>query len=99
MLLAKPHSTIGSSHNLFSTTAYFRPPKTLPYKNIDGLNFAAIGVSLFSAGLAVLDSVFLLLLKFSGNYLMTLCWKTLFSSAFSYYQNFWLFPWLRFLMS
>ena len=39
---------------------YFRPPKTLPYKNLDTLNFAAVGVSLFSAGTALLGSVFLL---------------------------------------
>ena len=49
-----------SSHNLFSTTAYFRPPKTLPYKNLDTLNFAAVGVSLFSARIALLGSVILL---------------------------------------
>ena len=49
-----------SSHNLFSTTAYFRPPKTLPYKNLDTLNFAAVGVSLFSAEIVLLGSVFLL---------------------------------------
>ena len=49
-----------SSHNLFSTTAYFRPPKTLPYKNLDDLNFAAVGLSSFSAGTALLGSVFLL---------------------------------------
>ena len=52
-----------SSHNLFSTTAYFRPPKTLPYKNLDPLNFAAVGVSLFSAGIALLGSDFLLAVK------------------------------------
>ena len=49
-----------SSHNLFSATAYFRPPKTLPYKNLDTLNFAAVEVSLFSAGTALLGGVFLL---------------------------------------
>ena len=49
-----------SSHNLFSTTAYFRPPKTLSYKNLDTLNFAAVGLSLFSEGTALLGSVFLL---------------------------------------
>ena len=54
------HGTTISSHNLFSTTAYFRPPKTLPYKNLDTLNFAAVGVSLYSAGTALLGSIFLL---------------------------------------
>ena len=52
--------TMVSSHNLFSTAAYFRPPKTLPYKNLDTLNFAAVGISLFSARIALLGSVILL---------------------------------------
>ena len=52
-----------SSYNLFSTIAYFRPPKTLPYKNLNTLNFAAVGVSLFSAGTALLDSDFLFAVK------------------------------------
>ena len=56
----KSQALVASSHNLFSTTAYFRPPKTLPYKNFDTLNFAAVGISLFSARIALLGSVFLL---------------------------------------
>ena len=53
-----------SSHNPFSTTAYFRPPKTLPYKNLDPLNFAAVGVSMFSAGIALIGIGFLFAVKF-----------------------------------
>ena len=48
--------------SLYPHTTYFRPPKTLPCKNLEfsTLNFAAVGVSLFSAGTALLGSVFLL---------------------------------------
>ena len=68
--------TVGTEHTY--------PPKTLKHddtgpcvfhhlklcliKILITLNFAAVGVSLFLAGSALLGSVFLLLLKFSGNY-------------------------------
>ena len=41
-------------YNIFSTTAYFRPPKKALYTD-----FAAVGVSLISAGIALLGSGFL----------------------------------------
>ena len=45
-----------SRHNLFSTTAEFRPPNTLFHKNLNSLNVATVMISLFTGGIGKLNS-------------------------------------------